>query len=273
MKLKYNEIGIRGAAGSGKDTVSYLFGGVLNYFIEHDGNMACFDTTDFARMWQTMKENALKANGNVLKTEGTGDFDNIYFRTFADNVKLILSLFTNIELDMFYDAKAKEDYFFNPYSFTHCWRNELPQSAIIVKDNELYTFVRENNVDLSAPGNEKYWISIRSLMIYFGTYIIQTFFGRKAWVNTLARDIKNADYERTVSIFTDCRFPHEVDFIRASNGLMFKIVSTRGTIKEYNSIAETSLNDNDDVDVVIDNSGELNSLLPQFFEILNKYFQ
>ena len=263
-------MGIRGSAGSGKDTVAYLFAGALNYYIEHSNGSFCdFTNDEWYYYWNDMKKNALAANGNILHSEGAGDFSNIYFETFADNVKIILSMLTGIEYEKFYDSSLKENLYFNFATFENCLKDNLLEDAIILTDDECINMVDNNNINLSIKTN--YWISMRSLMVYFGTHIIQRYFGKKAWVNSLS--VGHMRYiDNSVRIISDCRFPHELKYIRDNNGIVLQVQSNRNKIKESNSVAETSLIDNKDYDIIIDNSGTLDNLLPQFFEIIEKYF-
>lgn len=274
MKIDRNLIGIRGSAGSGKDTVAYLFGGALETYLNHR-DISIFDSYVWFKKWNSLKENALKANGNILQTEGVGDYSYIYYETFADNVKLILSLFTGINYELFYDSNAKENLYFCLNTFETCWKDKLYEDANIICDDDLYEKIILEDFKISYKTDaEKYWISIRSLMVYFGSHIIQTFFGKRAWVNSLKVGKKNNNInEEVVTIISDCRFPHELSYIRENNGLILQIESNRKKIKESNSIAETSLLDNNDYDIVIDNSGNLDDLLPQFIEIIKKYYK
>lgn len=60
---------------------------------------------------------------------------------------------------------------------------------------------------------------VRRLLQVFGTEVVRNNFGRDAWVN-IARErmVPGVDY-----VFTDCRFPNEVEMIHRAGGLVIRI--------------------------------------------------
>jgi len=166
-------------------------------------------------------------------------------KKFAYKVKQVAALLTNIEVEKFEDQdfKAKElsdDWFFDNHTLTG---RELLQKV---------------GTEMGRSIHPDTWVNA-----LFSEY-----------VHDLRRR-QNPEGGTTISegfpnwIITDVRFPNEADIIKEKGGIMIRI--NRPTDIAGGHASETSLDDYDEFDLVIENDGSLDDLYLKVETIYNSF--
>ena len=175
---------------------------------------------------------------------------------FADNIKGILSVLLNVEIEKFEDRDFKENYYvdFNTLSIHH---KDLVDKSKILSDNKFSKLAK----DLTPSLTEDYFLSIRQVLQYFGTEIMRYYFGDKLWIlSTYRQSNKNI-------IVSDLRFKVELEESKKKGGYIVYIhrpgckIGTHASEKELAEIY-----DNHQYDYLINNEGGLKDL----FNIIKK---
>lgn len=246
-------IGLNGLAGSGKDTVAKALNIMLNY--EWD----CYE--DFREYY----DKYYLSNAKQLATfNRTSDKDERLCTciAFADQLKYICSTIFGIPVDRFYYNKANSWICINKdFHYTEV----KPVSDRIVTAEEFFVGI---NTYLNSPFS--YYMSLRELLVYVGTYLCQNFINKNIFLNivnnTISQKIaKNRDLKYV--ILTDVRFQHELEYIRKHNGITITI--TRDGVSQLDNIAEHDLDNQDDYDFEIDNSGTYEELFLQVWNMVH----
>ncbi len=126
---------------------------------------------------------------------------------FADRLKEMLNLLTGIELGLFYSQVFKNKYMINLRNF------EVSEIDYRVSTVSSKSF----NEDLFKQFDV--WISIRELLQYFGTDIMQKAFGKQVWINATLKGIE----ENKINIFTDTRFISEYKALKSEDAFTVRI--------------------------------------------------
>ena len=145
-----------------------------------------------------------------------------------------------------------------------------PASSYIVTAEE-YHFGYDEYVN----SNDKYWMSLREILVYVGTYVLQQSINKNIFVNIVNNKIhelaeKNPNLEYV--IVTDNRFVHEMNYIRENNGITISIV--RDSIEQLNNVAEHDLDNLESYDYIIDNSYGYSELFENVWNLVvnNMFF-
>ena len=172
---------------------------------------------------------------------------------FADPVKRMLSVLLNVPVNRFFDRDFKEKWTINIPTL------ELYDEALNdrLSDSKFNKLVK--NLDPTLTTSK---LSIRQLMQYFATQIMQTYFTRRVWINCTLRhtDMK--------TIISDLRFKEEFEAIKERNGICIYVQRPNYMFGEHASEKEMSeLLYNDEYDYVINNSGSIKDLFNKIKEI------
>lgn len=214
-------IGIIGQVGAGKGTVINILGEIIN--------------NPYNKHW---------AKSNILN--------------FGDNLKKVLSIMFNINIDYLYDRECKDKLYYNIISRTFISKTD--------EDSKSYTFV--DNLRLNNANNRFYiyyhglikyidivndpfvCIKLREFLQLFGTNICKRLFGRNIWINSTLTNYKID----MVNIIGDIRFQEEIDAIKdiAPDIHIIKIVNTNSICKKYDHPSENVLNLDADMSFVWD---------------------
>lgn len=248
-------IGLNGLAGSGKDTIAKM----LNVILGHS--------------WKSIEDaksyyDNIYTNPTIIAT-----FNNIHENepsrcmliAYADQLKYICASMFGIPVSRFYLNKSNAWVCItDKFEYT-----EIEPSYNVVTCEEFY------NKSLSLDNQEKYWMSLRDILVYVGTYILQQNINKQIFVNIVRNKIHEAQTENDeldYVVVTDNRFPHELDFIKENYGVTINII--RPEVKQLDNIAEHSLDDQE-YDFTIINDGTYDELFEQVWNLVhdNKIFQ
>lgn len=249
-KLLY--IGLNGFAGSGKDTVAKMIKTILNY------------------QWPNLETcktyyNSIYTNPTISATHNNIE-DNtgkpVYCIAFADQLKQICSNIFGIPVERFYQNKATAWICINQdFKYTEL----KPDEDHLVTAEDYYYNVSEY---IESP--TRYWMSLREVLVYVGTYVLQQDVNKRIFVNIVHNNVRNYQSENPnlkYVIVTDIRFKHEIDFIREQNGVTITI--TRDDVKQLDDVAEHSLDYGEDFDYVIENNSTYDELFEKVWNMLH----
>ena len=246
-------IGLNGFAGSGKDTVAKMIKTILNY------------------QWNSLEEckeyyKSVYTSPTISATYNTVEknTDNlpVYCLAFADQLKTICSNIFGIPVERFYQNKSTGWVCLNKdFKYTEV----QPDNTLIVTAEEYF-----NNIADYKSSDNRYWMSLREVLVYVGTYVLQQDLNKNVFVNivdNLVRDKEKSNPNLKYVIVTDIRFNHEINYIHKNNGITISI--KRDDVKQLDNIAEHDLDDEDRWDYTIMNNGTYDELFEEVWNILN----
>lgn len=176
---------------------------------------------------------------------------------FADKLKEVLSIITGVPLDLFYVQSFKESYMINMKTFDVEEIDNRCQH--ISKDQQI-----SENVD--------FWISIRELLQYFGTDVMQNTFGKNVWINSVIKNLNESKF----NIITDVRFLTEYNALKDKGAFTIRVENEY--VENTDTHASETEADQITADFVIknnwmhgtDNSNDLNIQLNELLDILSQ---
>ena len=164
-----------------------------------------------------------------------------------------------VNVEYFYTSKANSWICINKgFEFT----KEKPDPKHIITAEDYYV-----NTSMYQESNDKFYMSLREILVYVGTYVLQNSISKRIFTNVVEKKINqrtNLEY----AICTDVRFLHEFDFIRTHQGVMINIV--RDGITQLNNVAEHDLDDEENFDFTIENNSDYESLFYQVWDMINE---
>ena len=251
-------IGLNGFAGAGKDTVAKM----LKTILGHKWN-SLEECKSFYQ--QTYIDPTWTATYHVNSLDP--DNKSVLCIAYADQLKKICSDIFGIPFERFYENKSNAWVCINDkFQYTEI----KPASAYIISAEDFYY-----NPDNYKNNSEKYWMSLRSILVYVGTYVLQKDINKNVFVNIVHNSIiqeTQNNPELQYIIITDNRFSHELNYIREQKGITITI--TRDSIEQLDNIAEHELDDEQDYDFYIDNSYGYDELFENVWNLVhdNKEF-
>ena len=175
---------------------------------------------------------------------------------FADPLKGMLATLLNIPVEIFNNRNFKEFCVINipTLSLSDDSINKLSDS----KFNKLV-----KNLDPSLLESN---LTIRQLMQYFGTPVMQTYFGRNIWINST---IKNASDN---TIITDLRFKAEYEAVKSIGGIVIYVNRPHYLFGQHASEREMEeLLKDGKYDFIIENDGSIQDLFNSVKKICNDF--
>ena len=250
-KLLY--IGLNGFAGAGKDTVAKMLKTILGH------------------KWNSLEECKEYYNKIYTNPTWTATFHSIHLDednnkvlciAYADQLKMICSNIFGIPFERFYMNKSNAWVCINKnFQYTEV----KPASSYIITADEYHY-----GYDEYINSNDLYWMSLREILVYVGTYVLQKSINKNIFVNIVnnkIHEIENQNPNLEYVIITDNRFTHELDYIRSNNGITISII--RDSIEQLNNIAEHDLDNLESYDYIIDNSFGYNELFENVWNLVH----
>ena len=246
-KLLY--IGLNGLAGSGKDTVAKMLKAIL---VKEWSNIE--EAKEFYNMYfKNPNTSATFGNNNPYKFQ-------VYCIAFADQLKNICSSIFGIPVERFYNNKSNAWICINKdFNYT-----EIRPENVITADEYYYNCSEYKNSDT------KYYLSLREILVYIGTYVLQQDINKDVFINIVENTINNISLHNNILkyiIVTDIRFLHELDYVKKHNGITIKIINPK--VEALDNIAEHELDEEDDYNYYIDNTGSYDDLFQQVWDLVH----
>ena len=182
---------------------------------------------------------------------------------FADPLKKMLSNLLNINLDKFYDRDFKENYIINVSTLSPP-RVKIVDNSIVclnkLSDSKFNKLVKQ--LDLSLVESN---LSLRQLLQYFGTEIMQKYFGKRVWINSTMQN--RSEY----TIISDLRFIEEYNAVKENKGVVIYVNRPNYEFGQHASEREMKeLLENDKYDFIIDNNSSIENLFDQIKKCCEK---
>lgn len=223
-------IAVSGVKGSGKDSVSSM----LQYCLSVPKMFRQYFFYKHFRKWIKPKYKRI---------------------AFADPLKKMLSDLLNISLDKFYIREFKEGCIINISTLEGSWLGEK------LSDSKFNKLVKQLDPSLTESN-----LSLRQLLQYFGTEIMQKYFGKRVWINSTMQN--RSEY----TIISDLRFIEEYNAVKEKKGIIIYVNRPNYEFGQHASEREMKeLLENDKYDLVIDNNGSIEDLFNQVKELTNDF--
>lgn len=251
MKNNLLYIGLNGYAGSGKDTVAKMLKTILN------------------KDWNSLEEckeyyKSVYTNPTISATYNQyNENDRVFCIAFADQLKYICSSIFGIPVKRFYQNKSTAWVCINKdfkYTEVH------PDDNLIVTAEQYYDSISEYK-----ESKHSYWMSLREVLVYVGTYVLQQDINKSIFVNIIRNTIKEQQRENNnlkYVIVTDIRFNHEIDYIQENSGITISI--TRNDVQQLDNIAEHDLDEEDRWNYIIENNGTYDDLFEKIWNLVHE---
>lgn len=254
--IKQLFIGINGLAGSGKDTVAKMLKVILSMFDKTLEECKSFYKQTYTNPTQSATYNPRPTNKEFEENCP------VICVAYADQLKKICSTIFGIPLERFYMNKANAWICIN-HHFTY---TEIkPNDSEIITAEQFYYGKSEY-----SRSSQKYWMSLREILVYVGTYVLQEDISRNIFVNIVRNEVKEkvrSNPNIKYVIITDNRFRHEIDFLREKNGVTIKVI--RDSVEQLPNIAEHHLDDVDNFDYIIENNDGYDELFEKIYNIVH----
>ena len=174
---------------------------------------------------------------------------------FADPLKKMLSDLLNISLDKFYIREFKEGCVINISTLESSWLGEK------LSDSKFNKLVKQLDPSLTEAN-----LSLRQLLQYFGTEIMQKYFGKRVWINSTMQN--RSEY----TIISDLRFIEEYNAVKEKKGVVIYVNRPNYEFGQHASEREMKeLLENDKYDFIINNNGSIEDLFNQVKQLTNDF--
>lgn len=174
---------------------------------------------------------------------------------FADPLKKMLSDLLNISLDKFYIREFKEGCIINISTLEGSWLGEK------LSDSKFNKLVKQLDPSLMESN-----LSLRQLLQYFGTEIMQKYFGKRVWINSTMQN--RSEY----TIISDLRFIEEYNAVKEKKGVVIYVNRPNYEFGQHASEREMKeLLESDKYDFIINNNGSIEDLFNQIKELTNDF--
>lgn len=253
-------IGLNGWAGSGKDTVAKALAIMLEHdFQTYNEFKAYYDE----RAGYKTKTEFTYATWTDNETRKKVEDNKVLCIAFADRLKQTCSDLFGVPIDRFYYNKENAYICINKdFHYTEA----KPVSADIITAEQYFY-----NYDRIFNSPNAYYMSLREVLVYVGTYIVNTQINKYAFINSVSNKVNslyNKNNKLKYVICTDVRFQVEFNFIQNKHGVMIHI--ERPGLTQLDNIAEKSLTDEDnEFDFTIVNDTTYDALFRNLWDIVH----
>lgn len=220
-RVKY--IGIRGHRGSGKNTIAYLLGSIIQYFIDNKNSTpeTLIDDSSFNIMYKVccdaIKQDEQQALANVNN-------ENVYIETFGSSPKMLIELLTDIPHEYFNSDYHKDHVVVNLKDFS--W--SIDENEANLKSLCSAQAVIEG-VEREGFDNSTIYLSLREFIVYFAT-VCMKYLGSNIWVKAMrCNEKRNSRYDdyfnigTIYKIFADIKAPSELSYVKELDGVIIMV--------------------------------------------------
>ena len=242
----YKYIGIRGHRGAGKNSIAYLLGTAIEYFLETE----CWE--GFLASYKKAVKILIEDGACDLNDMKNGQyFKHVIFDSFSDTAKTTLSQIIGIPASWMYDDWIKDATIIDFNSFNFKRASDKIDLQMMISSRKNSMFDAEQLYELVKSGENiegrEIFLTLREMISYYSKYVMQKNLGKNVWVKSLEQE--SSDQERFFSgnktvyrIFCDCKFPTEISYIYKKSGKIVK-VNRNNNIKQDTNISDQLLND------------------------------
>lgn len=241
-------IGITGHRGSGKTSVAYLLGNMLELI--KMGYNECVLKEHFIVWCET-----IKANQNAIYDCA---LNNVYFDEFGEMPKSFVAQLLSIDMSVLDNDTLKDKMYVS-----------LKDFRLYSDDGSLNTVTSEDILSNNGKRWNNHYISLREFTKCFSIDIMQRFFGSDVWLKTLrVNDEKWNEPDRGWRLFSDVKTKDEIQYIKDKSGVLIK--TKRPSNKKHNT-GITNI-DNCNADYEINTEGELLDMFDAIYNMAHQIY-
>lgn len=243
-------IGITGHRGSGKTSVGYLLGHILN-------GLKMGLTREEFEVYYPIWCQEIKDNNNA-------SYDcslyYVYFDEFGEMPKSFVANLLSIDMSVLDNDTLKDTMYVNMKDF-----------KLYAKDPS-FKIISSEDILAGAKRWKDCYISLREFAKVFSIDIMQKFFGADVWLKSrIVNDEKwnNSAHFEGWKIFSDVKTKEEIKYIKDNFGLIVR-TSRPSHKKDHVGITTT---ENSDADFIINTEGPLTGLFEQIYKIAKEIYE
>lgn len=236
-------IGITGHRGSGKTSIGYLLGNILNSIKRNHIKEEIFE--DYKNWCATIKQNNNAIYDCCL--------DYIYFDEFGEMPKSFVAQLLGIDMSVLDNDTLKDTMYVNMSNF-----------KLYSYDDSIKVINAEGILSKPAKKWKDTYISLREFIKVFSIDIMQRFFGSDVWLKS--RKVNEEKWNHFIDgwkLFTDVKTKEEINYIKDNNGIIIRTIRPLNR-KKNEGITNTQ---NADSDFIINTEGQLIDLFDKIYEI------
>ena len=243
-------IGITGHRGSGKTSVAYLLGNMLE-LIKY--NYSKSDLMSYYGEWCE----TIKNDQNVIYDCALND---VYFDEFGEMPKSFVAQLLSIDMSVLDNDTLKDTMYVNLSDFRLYARED---HFCIVDSNWLLLNKSDSCFD------EPVYMTLREFIKCFSIDIMQNIFGSNVWLKTLrVNDEKWNEPDRGWRLFSDVKTKDEIQYIKDKSGVLIK--TKRPSNKKHNT-GITNI-DKCNADYEINTEGELLDMFDAIYSMAQQIY-
>lgn len=241
--MKY--IGITGHRGSGKTSVAYLLGNILDC-------LKCGCSRESIKLYYEDMCSKIKNNQNAIYDCA---LDYIYFDEFGEMPKSFVAQLLSIDMSVLDNDTMKDNMYVNLSNF----RLYSREDHFCIIDSEWLLLNKSDTVF-----DEPVYMSLREFVKCFSIDIMQNIFGSNVWLKVLkVNDSKWSEPNNGWRVFSDVKTVDEIQYIRDKQGVLIR---TKRPDNKKSNKGITNI-ENCNADYIIDTSGELIDLFDKIYDI------
>lgn len=247
--MKY--IGITGHRGSGKTSVAYLLGNMLEALkLGHDKSTI---NAQYIVWCET-----IKANQNAIYDCA---LNNVYFDEFGEMPKSFVAQLLSIDMSVLDNDILKDKMFVS-----------LSDFRLYSNDGSLKTVTSEDILSNNGKRWTGHYISLREFAKCFSIDIMQRFFGSDVWLKTLrVNDEKWNEPDRGWRLFSDVKTKDEIQYIKDKSGVLIRTIHPSNR-KSNSGITNIDDRNNFDVDYTINTEGKLLDMFDAIYSMAHQIY-
>lgn len=216
--MKY--IGITGHRGSGKATVAFLVGNILEHLRK---NSDYDEIKDNFSIWCEQ----IKNNNNILHDTM---LYYVYFDEFGDVPKSFVSQLLGIDMHILDSDTLKDTMYVNLKDFS--LSADVDKESIVTPDDYMES-VPQNKPKLIRRLKTDTYMNLRDFMKMFSVDIMQRFFGTNVWIKSMVRyKDKYGEVDTGWRIFSDVKLGDEYQYIKTNDGVVINVQRPSNKKKE-----------------------------------------
>lgn len=246
--MKY--IGVTGHRGSGKTSIAYLLGNLLENLRWNLTKEQC--QTQYNRCCKLIQE-----NNNAIYDCG---LDYVYFDEFGETPKYMVATLLGIDMSVLDNDTLKDTMYVNLKDFK-LYSYEDNFKIITVKDI----------LDNTSKKWKDAYMSLGEFARCFSVDIMQKMFGTDVWLKTrIVNDTTWPDTTQGWKIFSDVKTKDEIKYIKDNEGILIETV--RLTKKKKNN-GISNIDETCTVDYIIITEGDLGNLFDKMYNIATDIYE
>lgn len=235
--MAWKMIGIRGHRGAGKNTLSYLLGAAIEHYTRQ-GSFDGFNETYSKAVERCRQDETFIDDANMR---------NVHFESFADTPKILITELIGVPSEWAYDDWCKDSVLIRLDTFeTQTSKDKLELASRLKSLTERGVLHDADTIKSAMDQGGEVWATLREVISYF-SHFMRDNLGTDVWIKALKankwdRECFFTGNKTKYKIFTDCKFPSEISYIKDAGGCIVK-VTREDNVKPDTNISSALTND------------------------------